>query len=412
MSKIAAASLFAGLPIVAMACIATVSEEDRPCPCASGWTCCASAQVCVAPGAECPTGDGGTAVSHEPADATAPLPDAASNVADAGAVADAAGAAAQLTDASISDDDTSDSDVEPNDGAIFHDGNDHDPIFPGDGETCGWSPQIILATKITLQVAWPGTALLAKASGTMNLWLLFRYAVDGSGAIAGTVQTCGMQAPATPLAATGQIAEGLSGPGQLQTTIPAGSWDGTPTTPITGAQGGLSLGSTFAIDPVVTLYGLKPTSTLASAAQTWPPGVSGLLATDLTYADGGAYQTGEGEPGIFALPLSAPPDALPITSLDPSSPKADEIWLVLRTGLSLYGTIQSCTEQSGTVEVDKLDSHVVACHLVDAGTCEESQYTFLDANQVNYSPLAASGTFDAKPMAASAGCADVLAALP
>ncbi len=406
MSKIAA-SFLAGLPIVAIACIATVSEEDRPCPCASGWTCCASAQVCVAPGAQCPTGDGGTPVSHEPPDATATLPDAASNVADAGPVADAAGATAQVTDAS-----TSDGDVEPNDGAIFPDGSERNPIFAGDGGDCGWSPQVILGTKVALQVFWPGTAVIAKTGGTVSLWLLFRYAVDGSGAIAGTVQTCGMQTPAIPLSATGLIAEGLSGTGQLQTTIPAGSWDGTPTTPITGAQGGLSIGSTFAIDPVVTLYGLKPTSTLASAAQTWPPGVSGLLATDLTYADGGAYQTGEGEPGIFALPLGAPPDALPITSLDPSSPKADEIWLVLRTGLSLYGTVQSCTEQSGTVEMDKLDSHVVACHLVDAGTCEADQYQFLDANQVTYSPLSGSATFDAKPMAASAGCADVLTALP
>jgi hypothetical protein len=411
MSKIAAASLFAGLPIVAMACIATVSEEDRPCPCASGWTCCASAQVCVAPGAECPTGDGGTAVSHEPADATAPLPDAASNVADAGAVADAAGATAQLTDASTSDGDISDSDIEPNDGAIFHDGSDHDPIFAGDGETCGWSPQLILGTKVALQVSWPGTVGILKGSGTVSLWLLLRYVVDGSGAIAGTVQTCGMQAPATALTVTGQMTEGLSGPGQIQTAIPAGSWDGTPTTPITGAQGGLGIGSTFAIDPVVTLYGLKPTSTLARAAQTWPPTASGLVASDLTYADGGAYQTGEGEPGIVALPLGTPPDSLPATSLEALSPQADEIWLVLRTGISLYGTIQSCTEQSGTVEVDNLDSHVVACHLVDAGTCDESQYGYLDSNQAYYHPPV-SGTFDAKPMAASAGCADVLAALP
>ena len=68
MNKIAA-SLFAGIPIVAFACVGRVSEGNRPCPCASGWTCCATMQVCVPPGAACPTGevtcpmgDGGTFV--------------------------------------------------------------------------------------------------------------------------------------------------------------------------------------------------------------------------------------------------------------------------------------------------------------------------------------------------------------
>jgi hypothetical protein len=77
MNKIAA-SLFAGIPIVAFACVGRVSEENRPCPCASGWTCCATTQVCVPTGATCPTGDGGTALEcpwPPPAGASYPRPD-------------------------------------------------------------------------------------------------------------------------------------------------------------------------------------------------------------------------------------------------------------------------------------------------------------------------------------------------
>jgi len=40
------------------ACGGSVSLADRPCPCAAGWTCCASDSVCVAPGMECPSDAG------------------------------------------------------------------------------------------------------------------------------------------------------------------------------------------------------------------------------------------------------------------------------------------------------------------------------------------------------------------
>lgn len=48
----AAFSLFAA--VLGQGCAAQVALEDRPCPCASGWTCCPSDNVCVAEGASCP----------------------------------------------------------------------------------------------------------------------------------------------------------------------------------------------------------------------------------------------------------------------------------------------------------------------------------------------------------------------
>jgi hypothetical protein len=44
------------LSIALFACVGAVSENDRPCPCATGWTCCSS-NVCVGPGASCPASD-------------------------------------------------------------------------------------------------------------------------------------------------------------------------------------------------------------------------------------------------------------------------------------------------------------------------------------------------------------------
>lgn len=276
----------------------------------------------------------------------------------------------------------------------------------------GGSTQGVLGTKITLNVSWPSTALDDRGSGTLSLWLLLRYAVDGNGAVAGTVETCGMQMPAFPYSTMSRAPALGGGPlEQLQITIPAGSWDGTPTTPITGTQGGSSVGSTFTIDPVVTLFGLKPASALASAAKAWPASATDLVMSDLTYADGGAYQAGVGEPGILAVFLGTPPDVLPLASIASSSPRVDELWLVLRTQFSLHGTVLSSTAQAGTVEVDTLDSHVVGCHLAEGGACTADQGVFLDQDRSWFNSFPASGSFRGMPMV-DAGCRDVLDKLP
>ncbi|MCP3137169.1 FG-GAP-like repeat-containing protein [Pyxidicoccus xibeiensis] len=39
--------------LLATACVNPVSEGERPCPCAEGWTCCPDVQVCVANASQC-----------------------------------------------------------------------------------------------------------------------------------------------------------------------------------------------------------------------------------------------------------------------------------------------------------------------------------------------------------------------
>jgi hypothetical protein len=280
------------------------------------------------------------------------------------------------------------------------------------GSLCNGSSQVVTGTKITADLTWPKSTATVGGAAKASIWLLSRYTVDGaSGAITGTVQTCGMQTPAVTLSATASFDEGLPS-GQsasIQISIPASSWDGTPSTAITGQQGGLKAGSTFAIDPVVTLYGLTPTSILANGAQPWPTQASGLPASEIAYADGGVY-SGLDLPGILAVPLSTPPGYLLTTSLTPTSPTADQIFLAMRTQLSLHGTLVSCAQQTGTAVVTELDSRIVGCHIGDGGTCTTSEYSFLDTNLPQFVPVGA--TFDAKSLMQSAQCSDVLAALP
>ncbi len=47
------------LGVATVACGQTVSLDDRPCPCASGYTCCSAQNMCVAEGTACPGGSGG-----------------------------------------------------------------------------------------------------------------------------------------------------------------------------------------------------------------------------------------------------------------------------------------------------------------------------------------------------------------
>ncbi|MDP9149766.1 MAG: hypothetical protein M3O36_07500 [Myxococcota bacterium] len=42
-------------PLALVGCAKSLAETDRPCPCASGWSCCVAADVCVMAGATCPT---------------------------------------------------------------------------------------------------------------------------------------------------------------------------------------------------------------------------------------------------------------------------------------------------------------------------------------------------------------------
>jgi hypothetical protein len=288
------------------------------------------------------------------------------------------------------------------------------PVVVGTGSVCPASTALFVGTKVTVSTAWPASAAVAKGSGPFFLWLLSIYEIDASNRINGKTATCGMQLPMITLSAIGDMAMGVPS-GQMglqQIVVPATSWKGVPPVGVTGLLGGWNVGSSVAIDPVVTLYGLKSTSALADGVMQWPASMSALASSDLTYADGTPYTPGTGLPGILANYDSTPPYYPATTSLAVNSPQADQIGMVLRTQLRLYGTSTSCTVQSGQASMNDLNVRVVGCELAAAGggACTVDQTGFLDSNVTQLQP--STGTFTSQVLATGASCTDVLSALP
>jgi hypothetical protein len=292
-----------------------------------------------------------------------------------------------------------------------------EPSVQGAGPACVAVTAInTVGTLITVQTTWPATAAVVKGAGPVYVWLLSTYDVDGNERITGTTTTCGMQMPVVTLSAVGDQARGLPAgqTGQERLVFPATSWSGVPSVTVTGTVGGLNVGSSVAIEPVVLLYGLASTSAFANGSTQWPSSASVIGSGSLTYANGMPYQTGVGQPGILATYDGTPPYYVPSTSLSQSSPTADESFLVLRTQLRLYGTSVSCSEQTGQAFVNDLNFRVVGCQLTGLdgsdGTCASDQAGFLDANATQFQP--GTGTFVSKNLPAGATCADVLGMFP
>jgi hypothetical protein len=131
-----------------------------------------------------------------------------------------------------------------------------------------------------------------------------------------------------------------------------------------------------------------------------------------------ADDDGDGHPGITGVPRSDSGFYVPYTAPSGGSP-TDQLYLAVRTEVSLYGTSTSCTESSGAATVNLLNNHVVGCDIAgsagaDAGgnPCNQQQYGFIDSNTTVYQ--IAGGTYQTKQLATDGGgsCADVLAALP
>jgi hypothetical protein len=285
----------------------------------------------------------------------------------------------------------------------------------GDGGACAITYPHTIGTFIAMTVSWPGaTAIVKGTDQPYYLWLLSTYSVpDGGNKIAGTNTTCGSVSPDVPLSATGSFAVGAPN-GQtalVQSQFPPSSWVGVPTSPIRGTLGGTNIGSSFETDPIVTLNGIATSDPLSDPTTPWPPKEASLNRADLTYFDGVPYEAGTGQPGLHGFFTSTSPYYLSSTALSLTSPRVDQLWIVSRTQIGLYGTRTSCTTVEGTADVKLLQNRIVGCEIVnDGGACTEAQYTFLDTNTTQYVP--GTGTFKAADLADTATCADVLRMFP
>jgi hypothetical protein len=308
-------------------------------------------------------------------------------------------------------------------------------VVEGRGEKCPVQDHQILATKVVLDVNWPGSPGVVACDGTtecsdqVTLWLLSKFDVTGD-KWHGTTTTCANQTPTIELTELGAQAEGVSaGSAALSIQFPPKVWDDVAANPdkepvpATGHLGGWRVGSTFTTDPTVAFFGLKPTSSLSDAAATWPASESSLAASDLADDDH------DGHPGITAKPSTTGGNVLPATGLLPGSAQADEVYVVLRTSLALRGTGTSCTEISGMARATLFNSHVIGCHLEGGGECDQTQWDFVDqvspvyigegvtipssVKAPSFAPAGITGTFSSKVLTGEdVDCADVRAAFP
>jgi hypothetical protein len=322
-------------------------------------------------------------------------------------------------------------------------GDDADePILPGSGKPCTPQSYEVLGTKVSLDVNWPGTpgtnacAQASGCKGTVSLWLLSRFTINGTKGT-GTTTMCGNQMPAVTLTSIGAQAEGVtSGSTAVSIQFLPSMWDAVaanaakPPTAATGVFGGWNVGASFKVDPTVAFFGVKSSSALASASTTWPASGPDIDMADVTDDDN------DGNPGITATPASGDGDSLPATGVatsPPLSPKADKLYVVLRTEISLYGLGQTCTDVTGKATATIFNDHVIGCHLEGGGDCTPPQWSFVDeispvyvgdgvtippnVPAPSFAPAGMSGTFVSKvlsndPDGGGIDCAAVRAAFP
>jgi hypothetical protein len=301
------------------------------------------------------------------------------------------------------------------------------PPFVGPGMLCPTQSEATVATRLTLDVTWPGTTSTAAPKAGSNpqlfIWLLSNYTVNGT-TITGNTFTCGNETPPFSLTAVGNQAQGEpGGMAALQITFLTPVWDAimkklSAGFAATGSIGGWNIGSSFQINPSTSVLGLLPSSTYAQPGTPWPGSETAIPASD--YSD----DDNDGHPGITATPLgssaTSTPYVLPVTGLaSPPAPAAQSLFVVTRTEISLYGESTSCTEGQGTATVSLLNNHVIGCELLgysgdggdadtselcDDGAASGSQTQFLDTNTTQYQVL--SGTYTSMQITPDSGIPD------
>lgn len=243
-----------------------------------------------------------------------------------------------------------------------------------------------LGVRTIVPISWPATLGTTAGSGDFVLETLVRLTADGN-TLTGEGSPCHSTLPAYTYT-------GIIGGGMGRIDIPDSVWDtpGFPAYPATAAIGGWESGSSITFSPGVSLAGL----TLADPSSAWPDSYSDIETAD---------PDDDGYPGITAIPATGQGFASPPVSI--VGPRADRIYLVVRRAVALAGQFTSCTEMSGTANVEFFDNHVVGCRIANGSSCNSTQTDFVDSNRTIYET--GQGTFTAHILSDAATCADVRA---
>jgi hypothetical protein len=223
-----------------------------------------------------------------------------------------------------------------------------------------------------------------------DLWALID-AAPGTDALTITLRPCGAALPdfRSILGET----YGLAFPSDLFDHSPPY----LPATSTTITLAGAST-KTFAFPVEATLLGLRMAN---PESDPWPASASGIQQVDMDR---------DAMPGVTALAKTgAAYKSLPVALALPP-PRAEALYMALRSVASITNPFASCTRASGAATVTALDSHVLGCRLAGGDACSSSQAAFADANRTAFTVTSA--TFQAAKLPGTSSCPDVRSAVP
>jgi hypothetical protein len=252
------------------------------------------------------------------------------------------------------------------------------------------------ALKMSVAGSWPQDSYIRSGSGTFQFWMRLTGTHSGN-SLTGTVTECGRFIP--PFSArtvsesfsfhyANSVFDGNFLPASAATiTLANASPGASMTLPGTAVQMG--------IDMAIAPWSRNP----VTAA--WPTAASQIPAANRIDMDG------DGNPGVTAEYEDNYDH--PRTGGSLFDPRSDNPYVASRVSFSLNGTLNSCTQATGSANFAYIDTRIYACSL-DSGTCNGSQASFLDTNCLNYTM--GSATYTLVKVANGASCATIRAALP
>lgn len=193
-------------------------------------------------------------------------------------------------------------------------------------------------------------------------------------------------------------------------TFPNSLFDGTDLTAVAGAinVSVSSPGATFTSPATANLIGIAFANPTTAA---WP----NLATAQADQVD----MDVDSHPGVTATPKTGTPAsgnayANPPLALSLFFPRADSLYMALRSVMTLNGTLTSCTAASGAASIAHMDDHIIGCHVAGGGACTATQISFVDGNSPVLMPRTGANapTFSAVKLTTAASCPNVRAAIP
>jgi hypothetical protein len=290
-------------------------------------------------------------------------------------------------------------DVDPPDGGVSPD--DAGSTLIGCDYSGTW------ASYVSQPVEWPATPLvLLRGSGKVQQWNLVYQQQDGLN-VATRAKVCSIFLP------------------DLEGDLFAAYYKFGIRFPDALFDDGTIVDSEFVLRGSVTAAGdiAFETETFASVGGVWLadpiggawPSIDGLLGSASSSSSRSVDDDQDGRVGITVIPATGQGYSLPPANL--ALQLADRVYIAERTVSRLYGTLTSCDEVHGSVEIVSvngkpgIDSRVIGCRKDDGNECTREEAGFVDGIRPQFAPTGP-GTLTVVRMPDGATCADVRARFP